>query len=96
MSVYVVAQVEITDPDRYQHYVDGFRRTFHAFRGEVLAVDGAPAILEGDWPSIRSVIIRFDDEAEALRWYHSPEYQAAAAHRFVSARTNLALIRGIS
>jgi uncharacterized protein (DUF1330 family) len=40
-------------------------------------------VLEGDWPYTRTAIIRFADDAEAKRWYNSPEYQAAAKFRLI-------------
>ncbi len=95
MSVYVIAQVDILDPVEYKNYIKGFRAMFGGYKGEVLVVDEAPQILEGTWPCTRTAVIRFDDEAEAKRWYNSPEYQAAAMFRFKSAKTNLILARGL-
>ena len=53
-------------------------------------------MLEGEWDYPRTAIIHFEDEAEAKRWYESPEYKAAAQHRFTSATNNLILAKGIS
>lgn len=95
MSVYVIATITISDPEEYKHYIKGFRALFGNYKGEVLVVEEAPQILEGEWPFTRTAVIRFEDEAEARRWYDSPEYQAAAMFRFQSAKTNLILAKGL-
>jgi uncharacterized protein (DUF1330 family) len=96
MPVYVVAQVTITDRGCYDAYQAGFPEVFSKYRGELLAVDESPRVVEGEWPCTRTVLIRFPDEDEATRWYSSPEYQAIAQHRFAGARTNAVLVTGIA
>ena len=81
MSVYIVASIAVRDWEEYGKYQGGFLDVFQRYRGEVLAVSDAPQVIEGEWPFTRAVLIRFPDEAEARRWYESPEYQAIAAHR---------------
>jgi uncharacterized protein (DUF1330 family) len=96
MSIYVIAQVDIHDAQEYRKYVSGFLKSFSQFKGEVLVVEDAPTILEGAWPWTRTAVIRFDNEAEARRWYDSPEYQAAAQFRLRAATTHLILAKGVS
>jgi len=96
MPVYVIAQITITDRARYGEYEAGFPEVFAKYRGELLAVDESPRLIEGEWPFTRTVLIRFPDEDEANRWYASPEYQAIARHRFAAARTNAVLVNGIA
>jgi uncharacterized protein (DUF1330 family) len=95
MSVYIIAQVEVHDRATYKQYVKGFLKMFGNFRGQVLVGDEQPKVLEGSWMGNRTVIIRFDDEAEALRWYQSEDYQAAMKFRVLSATTNLILAQGL-
>ena len=95
MSAYVIATIVIHDAVEYKNYIKGFRAMFGGYKGEVLVVEEAPQVLEGEWPFTRTAVIRFEDEAEAQRWYHSPEYQAAAKHRFGSATTNLIIANGL-
>lgn len=96
MSVYVIAQVDIHDPEEYRKYISGFLKTFGQFKGEVLAVEDAPTVLEGSWPYSRTAVIRFESEAEARRWYESPGYREAAQYRFHAATTNLILAKGLA
>ena len=95
MSVYVIATITIHDPVEYKNYIKGFRAMFGGYKGEVLVVEENPQVLEGEWPYTRTAVIRFEDEAEAKRWYDSPEYQAAAKFRFISATTNLIVAKGL-
>jgi uncharacterized protein (DUF1330 family) len=51
-------------------------------------------VLEGEWQPHRLVVLEFDDEDSARRWYDSPEYAEAKAVRARSARSSLLLVRG--
>ncbi len=72
-------------PALYDRYLDGFDAVFERYEGEVLLVDDAPTVLEGEWPYTRLVLIRFPDEAALRRWYDSPEYQRLAQIRHQAA-----------
>lgn len=95
MSAYIIAQIDIHDPVEYEQYAQGARPLFPGYRCEVLVADGSPTLLEGTWPYNKTVVIRFEDEAEAQRWYRSPEYQAIVKFRLNSSSTNLVLTKGI-
>lgn len=82
MPVYIVASIRITDPAEYDKYQAGFLDIFAKYRGELLGVSDAPTVLEGEWPFTRAVVLRFPDEAEARRWYESPEYRELSKHRW--------------
>lgn len=94
MPVYIVAELSIHDRTEYGRYEAGFLEIFRRYGGEMLAVEEAPVVVEGAWPHTRTVLIRFPDQAEAERWYRSPEYQALAQHRFRASRANVAILRG--
>ena len=96
MPVYIVAEVSIEDRATYARYEAGFMEIFQQYRGELLAVDEQPAVIEGEWKHTRTVLLRFPDQAEAERWYRSPEYQALAQHRWRASRANVALLTGVA
>lgn len=85
MSVYFIAGLRVHDPTGYDRYLDGFDAVFERYEGEVVLVDEAPAVLEGEWPYTRVVLLRFPDEAALRRWYESPEYQRLALVRHAAA-----------
>jgi uncharacterized protein (DUF1330 family) len=93
MSCYFIAQINIHDKDEYQNYLDGFDEIFIKYKGIVEAVDEQPTILEGEWPFQRTVLIRFPDEAEAKRWYESPQYQQLAQYRQCASQANIVLVK---
>ena len=94
MSVYFIALIDVHDRVGYQRYLDGFDAVFERFNGEVLAVDEDPTILEGRWPAARTVVIRFPEEDDLLRWYRSPEYQALARLRATASSGAIAAVHG--
>ena len=69
MSVYVVAHVQVHDASGYAEYACAFRREFPPGCGvQVIAADDAALPLEGAWPHVRTVILRFEDADAAVRW----------------------------
>jgi uncharacterized protein (DUF1330 family) len=95
MSIYIMASIAIDDWEEYGKYQEGFLDVFARYRGELLAVSDAPQVVEGEWPYTRAVLLRFPDEAEARRWYESPEYQAIAQHRWRASRASVIAVEGM-
>jgi uncharacterized protein (DUF1330 family) len=95
MSVYVIAQIRIHDRERYAQYGAGFMDIFLQHGGELLVVDEAPQVLEGEWPHSRSVLLRFDTKAQLDAWYFSPAYQALAKHRWAASVADIAVLEGL-
>ena len=94
MSVYFLGQVQVEDPDEYQKYLQGFFPILDKYQGEFLAGGDNTEVIEGEWFSSRSIIIRFKGRDEAMAWHDSPEYQELAQHRLKSATSNLVLVQG--
>ncbi|MFA3920928.1 DUF1330 domain-containing protein [Ruegeria hyattellae] len=95
MSAYVIAQIEIHDPEEYQSYLKGFMPIFERFSGRLLVSSAQePKVLEGKWDLPSVVVLEFPDTDHAQNWISDPEYQKLAHHRHRSARTNLVLVEG--
>lgn len=94
MSYFFVAQIKINDFDEYKKYVDNSGDVFKKYKGEYLAVDNNPAILEGNWEYSRAVIIKFENSDDFYEWYNSPEYQEILKHRLVAADCDTILVKG--
>jgi uncharacterized protein (DUF1330 family) len=58
-------------------------------------VDEAPAVIEGDWPHTRTVLIEFPSAEAMDAWYHSDDYQALARHRFNASDGAIVRIQGL-
>ena len=95
MCVYVVAQIRIHDRTAYARYESGFMEIFAQYGGEMLAVDETPVPLEGEWDHTRTVIIRFDSNADARAWYNSDAYQDLAKHRWEGSSADIAIVAGL-
>lgn len=94
MSSYFVALINIHDPERYDQYLAGFDEVFEKYQGQVVSVDDNPRVLEGEWPAGRTVLIKFPNEKELIRWYESVEYQHLARHRKEASVGSVAIISG--
>lgn len=61
---------------------------------EALAIYGEITGLEGETPD-GAVVLRFPDRATALKWYNSPKYQEAIAHRKRAAHYRAFMVEGL-
>ena len=92
MSAYMVAQIDIHDPDGYQAYLAGFMPIFERYGGELLATSKGET---EEWATPRTVIMKFPSLDHARRWHEDSDYQALAEHRRQAARANLVLVEGL-
>ena len=95
MSAYVLVQVDVHDPGRYEDYKRMVPPSFEKFGGRFLARGGATETLEGSWSPKRMVIVEFPDVARAKAWWASEEYAAAKALRQATARTEMIVVSGV-
>ena len=77
MPAYVIVDIDVTDPERYEQYKAATPATLAAAGGRFLVRGGEITILEGDWQPSRLVVLEFENLAAAERWYESAAYQAA-------------------
>jgi uncharacterized protein (DUF1330 family) len=80
-KAYVIVDVQITDPERYDAYRALAGPAVEAAGGRYLARGGRTEVLEGERVPNRIVILEFDDLAAARAWYDSPQYVEARAAR---------------
>jgi len=65
MAAYIVVQVDVKDPVRYDEYRKMVKPTLDSFGGRFLVRGGEVENLEGGWKPARFVIIEFDSAAQA-------------------------------
>ena len=94
MNFYFFANIRINDPQEYQNYLDHVDEIFSKYKGEYLAVDNNPLILEGHWNYSRAILIRFKSEHDFKLWYESEEYQHILKYRLRAADCDTILIKG--
>ncbi len=69
MAGYIIAEVEVTDPETYATYRAQTPGVVARYGGRFLVRGGAAELLEGDDPPARLVVIAFSDVAAARRFY---------------------------
>lgn len=95
MAAYVIVDIEVTDPVRYEEYKRLAETTVMAHGGRYVVRGGQVQTLEGDWPTHRLVMLEFPDAGAARAWWDSPEYRPARQLRQATARTRMILVGGV-
>jgi uncharacterized protein (DUF1330 family) len=95
MTHFFVAQIKINDPVEYDKYLERFDEIFSRYKGEYLAIDESPTLLEGNWNYTKSVLIKFNSKKDFEDWYYSKEYQTILKHRLNAAKCDTILLEGI-
>lgn len=95
MAAYVLAEVEITNPEGYREYTAVVPGTIAQYGGKFLVRGGAATPLEGEWPQVRRVIIEFASKEQALKWFNSPEYEKPMAMRRANSKGRLVILEGV-
>ena len=95
MAAYVLAEVEILNREGYAEYSALVPGTLAPFGGRFLARGGNVQPLEGEWPTLRRVILEFPNADAARAWWSSPIYQKPKAMRQAHSRSRLLLLEGI-
>ena len=95
MAAYLIAKVEINDPEVYAKYTAKSPEIIKRFGGKFLSRGGELGVLEGDNFSGRIVIVEFPDRAAAYGFYQSEEYQAARLIREPVSSAQFMVVDGI-
>jgi uncharacterized protein (DUF1330 family) len=95
MAVYAIAQLSITDRAAYKRYQDRFMAVMNRYKGQLLAADESPRVLEGSWDREKVVLMSFPDEPAFWEWSNSAEYQEISKDRMAGATAVVLLVKGI-
>ena len=94
-SGYVIADVEVSDPERYKGYQALSPGAIAAAGGEFVVRGGRHETLEGDWTPGRVVVVKFPSYEAARAFYDSALYVAARAQRAgATSKFNLIVVEG--
>lgn len=94
MKAYIVVDVKITDPVRYEDYKKLTPGSLAAFGGKFIARGGTTETLEGSWQPGRVVILEFSSKEKAKAWWSSEGYAPAKALRQSSSITQMIMVEG--
>jgi len=95
MPAYLLAEIEITNPEGYKGYTAVVPDSIRKYGGKFLVRGGAAHPLEGDWPERRRVIIEFPSLDAAKKWWDSPDYEQAKGLRRANSKGRLMLLEGV-
>jgi uncharacterized protein (DUF1330 family) len=95
MPAYVVVNVDVNDPVRYERYKQLAQESLPVYGGRYLARGAAVEILEGEWSPKRLVILEFPSVDRAKAWWASSEYAEGKALRQATAHTDMVLTEGL-
>lgn len=92
MSVYMVIESRIKDPEKYKQYISEVPAIVKKYGGSYLVRGGRITALTGDWKPERMILIEFPSEDNIKKWLSSPEYQAIKPLREAGADTRAVLL----
>ncbi|MBT9501243.1 MAG: DUF1330 domain-containing protein [Burkholderiaceae bacterium] len=94
-SAYILANVQVTNPEQYEEYKKLSSAAMQAYGAEVCVRGGKVELLEGDWTPERVVLLKFPSLEAARTFNDSPEYGKARAARQGAAIMRMVLIEGV-
>lgn len=94
MSAYIIVDIDVTDPTRYERYKDIVPASIAAYGGRYLVRGGRAETLEGSWTPKRVVVLEFSSYEKARAWWASSEYAEAKQLRQQTSRANMVVVEG--
>ena len=95
MAVYLIFDVEVTDPAATDGYAKLAVESLAPFQSKTLIHGGTVEALEGDWKPETLVMLEFESREQAQQWYQSPAYTKAKDILRRAASSNVILVEGV-
>ena len=95
MAAYIIATIEVTDPEKFEVYRGQVPATIEKHGGRYLARGGEVSVVEGDQPERRTVVLEFDSLEKARGWYYSEDYAGPKELRIASTISNVMIVDGV-
>jgi uncharacterized protein (DUF1330 family) len=95
MSAYIIVEVEVKDPVRYEDYKKLTPASIDAYGGRFIVRGGKAELIEGDQKPQRIVVLEFENSERAKAWWNSPEYSDAKKLRHATAESRMILVKGV-
>ena len=88
VRVYMIANIQIHDADRYREYEKGFFPILKKHGGEFITFDDNISHVEGETPMTgRIIMFSFPSSEKADEWYNDPDYQSLSENRRAAVTT---------
>ena len=95
MPAYVIFDVEIRDPARYQEFMAGVKPALEQAGARYLARGGPHKVHEGDWQPRRIVLLEFPSVEAWEAFYNGPTYQGLKSIRDECSSARLVSVVGL-
>ncbi len=95
MPAYIVYQADVHDPEQYAAYIAAAGPAVQAAGGTYLVRGGEVAVLEGEPPQGRTVLIEFPNKEQALSFFRSAEYAQIRQLRVNAANARAYVVNGV-
>ncbi len=95
MSVYLIADINVINRERYEAYRRLLRNAIRLHKGQYLVRGGSLRVVEGSWQPPRLVMIEFPSRALAEQFLASPEYAQARDTAANATMIDMILVEGI-
>jgi uncharacterized protein (DUF1330 family) len=92
---YVIAEVQVTDPDTFKQYVAALPGTMTPYKVRTLARSKAEPLDQATPPAGNLVVLAFNSMEDLKAWWNSPAYQAIIPLREKSAKTRIYAVQGM-
>ena len=94
MSAYLIARINVTDPEKYKTYARQTVELAERYGGRFLVKGGEQVQIEGSSPD-RHVVIEFPDRETAMKWYESDDYQSILPIALSSSERDSVIVDGM-
>jgi uncharacterized protein (DUF1330 family) len=95
VPAFVIVEVDVHDPQRYERYKAMAHETVHRFGGRYVVRGGRAELLEGEQAPRRVVVLEFPTYERAKEWWASAEYAPAKELRQATSTTRMVVVEGM-
>jgi uncharacterized protein (DUF1330 family) len=95
MPVYLVAEIEIKDPEMYSRYVEKVPGVIERFGGRYLSQGGRVTPMSGNWNPERMILIEFPTLEQLQQCFNSSDYLEIAPFRTQSTHSRSIIVDGL-
>jgi uncharacterized protein (DUF1330 family) len=95
MSGYLIFDIDITNPEKYEEYKKMVPPTLEKFGGRFVVRGGRVEPLEGNWSPKRIGVIEFPSVEQARAWWESQDYAPAKKLRQEASNTKMLIVEGL-
>ena len=91
MAVYYIGSYDLTDAQSYDEYVKGVIPLLIKHGCEIIVADREAKKMEGESRNI-NLVLKFENEEQAMAWYNDPDYQPIKGIRASSTTNSTAIL----